>query len=186
MPVCIAKISTNALPHNANGSDGLGENSCGTQLQAATNEKKYLNRQAIDNTGNESNNEQTNDNRTGGKQNDQASNNESQHEQEVKLQDNGNIQLRETGLSHTTHSEQKLSNPNIPQSKGQPPLITTPPELGQVKRKIVVPNKGFNQPTTMILEAKQANRSPYPISPQVFPKLEPTPTLLTISHPSRS
>ncbi|KAA6334334.1 MAG: hypothetical protein EZS28_053078, partial [Streblomastix strix] len=34
-----------------------------------------------------------------------------------------------------------LRNPNISQSKSQKPLITTPPELGQVKGKVVVPKQ---------------------------------------------
>ncbi|KAA6364246.1 MAG: hypothetical protein EZS28_040225, partial [Streblomastix strix] len=47
---------------------------------------------------------------------------------------------------HTTHSEQKLRNPNTSQPKGQPPLITTPPELGQVKVKVVVLKQKIQQP----------------------------------------
>ncbi|KAA6364585.1 MAG: hypothetical protein EZS28_039888, partial [Streblomastix strix] len=42
-----------------------------------------------------------------------------------------------TGSLHTTHPQQELRNPNILQHKGQPPLITTPPELGQAKGKVV-------------------------------------------------
>ncbi|KAA6382810.1 MAG: hypothetical protein EZS28_021662 [Streblomastix strix] len=42
--------------------------------------------------------------------------------------------------------EQELRNPNISQSKGQPLLITMPPELGQVKGKVVVPRQRM-QPT---------------------------------------
>ncbi|KAA6352755.1 MAG: hypothetical protein EZS28_051718, partial [Streblomastix strix] len=38
----------------------------------------------------------------------------------------------------------------------------------------------------MILQAKQADQSPYPISPQRVPKLKPTLTLLTTSHLCRS
>ncbi|KAA6372225.1 MAG: hypothetical protein EZS28_032245, partial [Streblomastix strix] len=79
----ITKTSANTPPHNVNGSDGLGGNGCGTQLQAATNENGHRNHQAIDNTGNENNNEQTNDNRIGGQQNNQGSNNETQHEQDI-------------------------------------------------------------------------------------------------------
>ncbi|KAA6376529.1 MAG: hypothetical protein EZS28_027944 [Streblomastix strix] len=96
---------------------------------------------AIDITSNENCNEQANDNRIGGQQNNQGSNNETQYEQ-----DNGNTKLREIGSSHTTHSEQELRNPNISQPKGHPPLITTPPELGQVKGKVVFP-KQMMQPT---------------------------------------
>ncbi|KAA6358721.1 MAG: hypothetical protein EZS28_045753 [Streblomastix strix] len=44
------------------------------------------------------------------------------------------------------HSKYELRNPNISLPKGQPPLITTPPELGQVKGKIVVPKQRI-QPT---------------------------------------
>ncbi|KAA6341701.1 MAG: hypothetical protein EZS28_052438, partial [Streblomastix strix] len=123
------------------GRNGLGGNGCGTQLQAATNENGHENHQAIDNTGNEDNNEQVNDSRTGGQQNNQRSNNETQHEQ-----DNGKNKPKEIGSPYTTHSEQELRNPNISLPKGQPPLITTPPELGQVKGKVVVPNQRI-QPT---------------------------------------
>ncbi|KAA6402962.1 MAG: hypothetical protein EZS28_001504 [Streblomastix strix] len=153
----ITKISANTPPHNVNGSDGLGGNGCETHLQTATNEYGHENYQAIDNTGNESNNEQTTDNTTGGQQNNQGSNNITQHEQ-----DNGNNKPRDIGSPHTTHSEQELRNQNISLRKGQQPLITTPPEL----------------------EAKQVNKSQYPISPQGVPKREPTLTLLTTSHPS--
>ncbi|KAA6395737.1 MAG: hypothetical protein EZS28_008739 [Streblomastix strix] len=66
----------------------------------------------------------------------QGSNNETQHEQ-----DKGNNKPREIGSPHTTHSEQELRNPNISLPKCQPPLITTLPELGQVKGKIVVPKR---------------------------------------------
>ncbi|KAA6371513.1 MAG: hypothetical protein EZS28_032957, partial [Streblomastix strix] len=61
-------------------------------------------------------------------------------------QDNGKNKPKEIGSSYTTHSEQELRNPNISLPKGQPPLITTPPELGQVKGKVVVP-KQRTQPT---------------------------------------
>ncbi|KAA6335845.1 MAG: hypothetical protein EZS28_052927, partial [Streblomastix strix] len=141
---------------------------------------------AIDNTGNEKNSEQAKDNITGGKENNQKSNNETQHEQESKLQDNGNIKPRETGSSHTSYPEQKLRNPNISQTKGQPPLITAPPELDYFKGKLQYPNKGCNQPMRMILEAKLVNQSPYSISPQRVQKYGPTTTLLTTSYPSRS
>ncbi|KAA6379511.1 MAG: hypothetical protein EZS28_024964 [Streblomastix strix] len=137
----ITKTSANTPPHNANGSDGLGGNGYEAQLLAATNENKQQNRHAIDNTGSENNNEQTNDNRTGGQQINQGSDIESQLEQ-----DNGNTKLGETGSSHTSNSEQELRNANISQPKGQPTLIITPSELGQVKRKVVVPKKGM-QPT---------------------------------------
>ncbi|KAA6368721.1 MAG: hypothetical protein EZS28_035753, partial [Streblomastix strix] len=115
--------------------DGLGGNGCGTQLQAATNDNGHENHQAIDNTGNEDNNEQANDNRTGEQQqlNSQESNNETQHQQ-----DNGNNKPGEIGSPHTTHPEQELRNPNTSQTKVQPPLINKPPELGQVKGKVVV------------------------------------------------
>ncbi|KAA6379993.1 MAG: hypothetical protein EZS28_024476, partial [Streblomastix strix] len=53
----ITKTSANTPPHNVNGSGGLGGNGCGTQLQAATNHNGHENHQAIDNTGNEDNNE---------------------------------------------------------------------------------------------------------------------------------
>ncbi|KAA6386070.1 MAG: hypothetical protein EZS28_018407 [Streblomastix strix] len=137
----ISKISANTPPHNVSGSDALGKNGCGTQLQVAANGNEHLNHQTIVNTGNEDNNEHTNDNRTGGQQSNQGSKNETQH-----VQDNENTKLGQIGSSHTTSSEQQLRNPNILQHKGQPPLITTPPELGQVKGKVVVP-KQRTQPT---------------------------------------
>ncbi|KAA6354388.1 MAG: hypothetical protein EZS28_050084, partial [Streblomastix strix] len=56
----------------------------------------------------------------------------------------------------------------------------------KLKGKLQYTDKGYNQPTTMILEAKQFCQSPYPISPQGVPKLEPTLTFLTTSHPSRN
>ncbi|KAA6334009.1 MAG: hypothetical protein EZS28_053108, partial [Streblomastix strix] len=138
-----AKISANTPSNYINGSYGLGENSCGTQLQAATNENEHLNHRTIDNTGNEDNNEQVNDNRIGGQQqqNNQGSNNETQYEQ-----DSANNKPGEIGSPHTTHSEQELRNPKTTQPKGQPPLITTPPELEQVKWKVSVPNKSFGSP----------------------------------------
>ncbi|KAA6359186.1 MAG: hypothetical protein EZS28_045287 [Streblomastix strix] len=138
----ITKTSANTPPHNVNGSDGLGGNGCGTQLQATTNVNGHENHQAIDNTGNEDNNEQANDNRIGGQQqNNLGSNNEIQHQQ-----DSVNNKLEEIGSPHTTHSEQELRNPNISQPKGQHPLITTPPELGQVKGKVVVLKQQIQQP----------------------------------------
>ncbi|KAA6363435.1 MAG: hypothetical protein EZS28_041037 [Streblomastix strix] len=148
----ITKTSANTKLRNVNGSDGLGGNGCGTQLQAATNDKGHENHKAIDNTDNEDNNEQVNDNRIGGQQqqNGQKSNDETQHQQ-----DGLNNKPEEIGSPHTTHHEQEIGNPNTSQPKIQPPLITQPPELSQVKGKGV-------------------------------PKLEPTLTLLTISHPSKS
>ncbi|KAA6344862.1 MAG: hypothetical protein EZS28_052207, partial [Streblomastix strix] len=128
----ITKPSANTPPHNVNGSDGLGGNGCGTQLQAATNVNGLENHQAIYNTGNEDNNEQANDNRIGGQQqqNSQESNNGTQYQQ-----DGVNNKPEEIGSPHTTHPEQEIGNPNTSQPKVQPPLITKPPELSQVKRK---------------------------------------------------
>ncbi|KAA6393040.1 MAG: hypothetical protein EZS28_011436 [Streblomastix strix] len=79
-------------------------------------------------------------------QNDQRPSNEYQHEQETKLQDNGDTKLRETGSHYTNNPEQELRNPNFSQSKSQSPLITTFPELGQVKGKVEEPNQKM-QPT---------------------------------------
>ncbi|KAA6363503.1 MAG: hypothetical protein EZS28_040969, partial [Streblomastix strix] len=56
----------------------------------------------------------------------------------------------------------------------------------KLKGKLQCPDKGCNQPTIMILEAKQANQKPYPTIPKGVPKMEPTLTLLTTSYPSRS
>ncbi|KAA6381251.1 MAG: hypothetical protein EZS28_023220 [Streblomastix strix] len=137
----ITKSSASTPPHYENGSDGFGASSCGTQLQAATNESGHENHQTIDHTGNENYNEQAYDNRTGDKQNNYRSNNESQREKEPKLQDNGNIQLKETGSSQITLPEQELRNLSISQFKGQLPLIATTSELSQVKLKVVVPKQ---------------------------------------------
>ncbi|KAA6362534.1 MAG: hypothetical protein EZS28_041937, partial [Streblomastix strix] len=134
--ISITKTSANTPPHNVNGSDGLGGNGCETQLQAESNEIEHQNHQAIDNTGNENSIKQANDNRTAGQQNNQGSNNETKHQQ-----DSGNNKSREIGSSHTIHREQELRNSNITQSKGQQPLITTPPELSQVKGKVVLPKQ---------------------------------------------
>ncbi|KAA6355409.1 MAG: hypothetical protein EZS28_049063, partial [Streblomastix strix] len=54
------------------------------------------------------------------------------------------------------------------------------------KEKLQNLNRRYNNLTNTILEAKQVNQSPYPISPQGVPKLESTPTLLPTSHYSRS
>ncbi|KAA6366807.1 MAG: hypothetical protein EZS28_037664, partial [Streblomastix strix] len=61
------------------------------------------------------------------------------------ITNNGNNKPREVGSSHTIHFEQELRNPNISQPKDQPSLITTPPELGQVKGKVVVPKQKTQQ-----------------------------------------
>ncbi|KAA6383737.1 MAG: hypothetical protein EZS28_020735 [Streblomastix strix] len=137
----ITKLSTSTPPHNVNRSDGFGENICGTQLQAATNENEHLNHQTTDKTDFENSNVQANDNRTGGQQNNQVCNNETHHDQ-----DNGNNKERETSSSHTIHSKQEQRNSNISQSKGQPSLINTPTEIGQVKGNVVVPKQRM-QPT---------------------------------------
>ncbi|KAA6370597.1 MAG: hypothetical protein EZS28_033876 [Streblomastix strix] len=137
----ISKTSANTPPHNVNGSDGLEGNGCGTQLQAATNENGHENHQTIDNTGNGNNNEQANDNRIGGQQqNNLGFNNEIQHQQ-----DSVNNKPEEIGSPHTTHSEQELRNLNTSQLKGQPPLVTTPPEVGKVKGKVVVLKQNIQQ-----------------------------------------
>ncbi|KAA6397257.1 MAG: hypothetical protein EZS28_007211 [Streblomastix strix] len=176
------KTSANNPPHNLNGSDRFRGNGCGKQLQAATNENGHQNHNAIDNSSIEDSNEQANDNRIGEQQqNKQRTKNEIQHQR-----DSVNNNPRKIGPPHTTHSEQKLGNPNISQPKCQPPLIPHLPNQVKLKRKLQFPNNGCNQPTTMKLEAKQVKQSPYPISPQGVPQLEPTPTLITTSYPSRS
>ncbi|KAA6364883.1 MAG: hypothetical protein EZS28_039591 [Streblomastix strix] len=137
----ITKISANTPPHNVNGSDVLGGNGCGTQLQGATNVNGHENHQIIDNTDNEDNNEQAEDNRIGGQQqNNQGSSNEIQHKQ-----DSLNNKPGEIGSPHISHPEQESRNPNNSQPKGQPPLITTPLEVGQVKGKVVVPKQKIQQ-----------------------------------------
>ncbi|KAA6395589.1 MAG: hypothetical protein EZS28_008888 [Streblomastix strix] len=156
-----AKISTNTPHHNVNGSEGLGGNGCGTQLQAATNENGYENHEAIDNTDRENNNEQTNDNRQAGKLNNQN--------HLIQLIPNKNQEIQTLNNSKANH----LQSPHLQNQD-------------KLKGKLQCPDKGCNQPTTTILEAKQANQSPYPISSQGVQKLEPTPTLLTTSYPSRS
>ncbi|KAA6382972.1 MAG: hypothetical protein EZS28_021502 [Streblomastix strix] len=132
----ITKTSANTPPHNVSGSDGLGENGCGTQLQAATNENGHENHHAINSTGNENNNQHSSDNRIGGQQ----QNNEIQHEQV-----SGNNKPGELRSSYTTHSEYELRNLNTSQPKGQPPLITILPELGQVKGKVIIPKQKIQQ-----------------------------------------
>ncbi|KAA6392241.1 MAG: hypothetical protein EZS28_012233 [Streblomastix strix] len=84
-------------------------------------------------------------------------------------------------ITNKNQEIQTVHNPtaNYPQS----PHLQNQAKL---KGKLQYPNKGYNQPMTMILEAKQVNQSPYPICPQGVPKLESTPTLLTTSYPSRS
>ncbi|KAA6389016.1 MAG: hypothetical protein EZS28_015454, partial [Streblomastix strix] len=178
----IIKTFANIPFHNVNGSDVLGGNGCGTQLQAATNVIRHENHQAIDNTGNRDNYEQAIDNRIGGQQqNNQGSNNEIQHQQDCV-----NNKPEQIGSPHTIHSEQELIYLNTSQSKGQPPLITTPPKLNQVKGKVVILKQKIHQPNELDTESKQVNQSPYPISSQGVPKLEPTLTLLTTSHQSSS
>ncbi|KAA6365787.1 MAG: hypothetical protein EZS28_038686, partial [Streblomastix strix] len=67
-------------------------------------------------------------------------------------------------------------------------LLQSPYLLSQIKQKdkLQYINREYNKPTNTILEAKQVNQSPYPISSQGVPKLEPTLTLLTTSQRSRS
>ncbi|KAA6381339.1 MAG: hypothetical protein EZS28_023131, partial [Streblomastix strix] len=152
----ITKTSANTPPHNVNGSDRLEGNGCETQFQATTNENGHENDQAIDNTGNENNNEQTNDNRTGGQQNNQGSNYETQHEQ-----DSGNNKPREIGSSHTTHSEQELRNPNISQPKWPTTSnhhTTRTSKTGQLKS---VPNKSLGSP-----EARANSDTPNHFTPK--------------------
>ncbi|KAA6401434.1 MAG: hypothetical protein EZS28_003032 [Streblomastix strix] len=179
----ITKTSANTPPHNVNGSDGLGGNSCGTQLQAATNENGHENHQAIDSTGNEDNNEQANDNRIGGQQQQTSkeSNNEIQHQQ-----DSINNKPGEIGSPHTTHSKQELNTQTLHNPKAN--LFQLPHLQNQVKQKekLQYLNRRYSKLTNTILEAKQVNQSPYPINPQRASKLEPTLTLLTTQHPSRS
>ncbi|KAA6388234.1 MAG: hypothetical protein EZS28_016242 [Streblomastix strix] len=61
------------------------------------------------------------------------------------ITNNVNNKLGEIGSPHTTHPEQEIRNPNTSQPKVQPPLITKPPELGQVKGKVVVPKQKTQQ-----------------------------------------
>ncbi|KAA6403420.1 MAG: hypothetical protein EZS28_001048 [Streblomastix strix] len=61
-----------------------------------------------------------------------------------------------------------------------------PQNQAKQKGKLQYPKIGCKQITTKIPEAKQVNQSPYPISPQRVPKLEPTPNILSTSHPCRS
>ncbi|KAA6364959.1 MAG: hypothetical protein EZS28_039515, partial [Streblomastix strix] len=151
--ITITKTSANTPLHNVNGSDVLGGNGCGTQLQAATNVNGHENHQEINNTGNEDNNKQTNDNRIGGQlQNNLGSNNEIQYEQ-----DSLNNKPGEIGSPHTTHSEQELRNPNTSQPKDQPSLITTPPELGQVKGKVVILKQKIQQPNELEMAQQTSN-----------------------------
>ncbi|KAA6316205.1 MAG: hypothetical protein EZS28_055294, partial [Streblomastix strix] len=61
------------------------------------------------------------------------------------ITNNVNNKPGEIGSPHTTHPEQEIRNPNTSQPKVQPPLITKPPELGQVKGKVVVPKQKTQQ-----------------------------------------
>ncbi|KAA6398277.1 MAG: hypothetical protein EZS28_006197 [Streblomastix strix] len=76
---------------------------------------------------------------------------------------------------------QTLLNPKVN-------LLQSPHLQKQVKQKekLQYLNRRPNKLMNTKLEAKQVNQSPYRISPQGVPKLEPTPTLLTTSHYSRS
>ncbi|KAA6353781.1 MAG: hypothetical protein EZS28_050693, partial [Streblomastix strix] len=140
---------------------------CGTQLQAATNDNGHENHQAIDNTGNEDNNEQTNDNRIRRQQqqNSQGSNNEIQHQQ-----DSVNNKQGEIGSPHTTHPEQEIGNPNTSQPKVQPPLITKPPELGQIKGKVVVLKQKIQQPNEHDTRSRTGQLKSVPNKSQGSPK----------------
>ncbi|KAA6378518.1 MAG: hypothetical protein EZS28_025955 [Streblomastix strix] len=162
----ITKTSANTPPHNVNGSDGLGGNGCGTQLQAATNVNGHENHQAIDISGNEDNSEQADDNRIRGQQQDnEGRNNEIQHKQ-----DSLNNKPGEIGSPHTNHSEQESRNPNTSQPKGQPPLITTPPEVGQVKGKVVVLKQKIQQPNEHESRSKTGQLKSLPNKPLGSPE----------------
>ncbi|KAA6318487.1 MAG: hypothetical protein EZS28_054940, partial [Streblomastix strix] len=100
-------------------------------------------------------------------------------------QDNVSTKLRETGSFHTTYPEQELRNPNISYSKGQPPLITTPPELGYVKEKVIIPKQRMQLTNDYETRSKTGQLKSVSNKSQWSSKLEPTPTLLTTSYLSR-
>ncbi|KAA6366510.1 MAG: hypothetical protein EZS28_037964, partial [Streblomastix strix] len=93
-------------------------------------------------------------------------------------------QEKKSHLKYIPNKNQEFQTLHNPKAK----FLQSPHLQNQVKLrgKLQYLNKGYNKPTNTILEAKQVNLSPYPISPQGVSKLEPTPTLLTSSHPSRS
>ncbi|KAA6399970.1 MAG: hypothetical protein EZS28_004509 [Streblomastix strix] len=97
-----------------NGNDGLRKNDSGTQLQATVNGEA---KPKISIT--------------------QISTNTPPHNVFGSDRLVGNV----TGSLRTTLSEQELGNQNISYSRSQPPLIAIPPELDQVKGKIVVPKQ---------------------------------------------
>ncbi|KAA6365408.1 MAG: hypothetical protein EZS28_039065, partial [Streblomastix strix] len=152
----ITTIFANTPLHNTDLLDGFRRNGCRTQLQAATNENGLSNFQANDNNGYENNNEQAIDDRTRGNENKQGFRNETQHEQEAKLQNNGNTKPNGPKSFHTTSSKQELGNPNILQSQTSLPQLTHPQNQAKLNEKLLYPNKRYCQPQTITLKAKQA------------------------------
>ncbi|KAA6380464.1 MAG: hypothetical protein EZS28_024007, partial [Streblomastix strix] len=63
---------------------------------------------------------------------------------------------------------------------------STPPELGQVKGKVVVPKQMMQPNNDHDTGSKKTCQNPNSLGPQRLPNLEPTRTLLTTSHPCRS
>ncbi|KAA6364154.1 MAG: hypothetical protein EZS28_040319 [Streblomastix strix] len=178
----ITKISANIQLHNASRLDGFGENSQRTLLQAETNEKGLSNHQAIDNIDNQNNNEQVNENTTDGNKNKYGPSNDDQHKQGTKHQDNRNTEFNE--LEHFT---QPIPNKNQEIQTFHNPKTSHPQSSYlqnqiKLKEKLQDLNRVYNQPTTMISEAKHACESPSPISLQVFLNLEQISILLNTSY----
>ncbi|KAA6377353.1 MAG: hypothetical protein EZS28_027118 [Streblomastix strix] len=96
------------------------------------------------------------DDRTRGNENKQGFRNETQHEQEAKLQNNGNTKPNGPKSFHTTSSKQELGNPNILQSKTSLPQLTHLQNQAKLNEKLLYPNNGYCQPQTITLKAKQA------------------------------
>ncbi|KAA6374798.1 MAG: hypothetical protein EZS28_029674, partial [Streblomastix strix] len=183
----IAKISANTQPHNVNGSEGLKGNGCGMHLQEATNENRYPNHQAIDNTGNENNNEQVNENRTGDNNKttqDPTMNANMNKKLNSKTMQILNLKRKDSFTQPIQNKNQQIQIfHNQKASYSQSLYLTNQTKL---KEKLQYLNRRYNKLTNTKLEAEQACKNPYPISPKGVPKLEPISTLLTTSHPSRS
>ncbi|KAA6394324.1 MAG: hypothetical protein EZS28_010150 [Streblomastix strix] len=109
--------------HFTNGNDGLGKNDGGTQLHATVNGEANPKINIAKISANTPSHNVNGSDRLGG---------------------NG-CGTQGAGLLLATHHEYELRNPNISQPKGQQLLITLPPELSQVKEKVIVPKQKTQQ-----------------------------------------
>ncbi|KAA6382532.1 MAG: hypothetical protein EZS28_021942 [Streblomastix strix] len=85
-----------------------------------------------------------------------------------------------TGSLRTTLSEQELGNQNISQSRSQPPLIATPPELDQVKGKVVIPKQGM-QPNND-LDTRSKTGQPKTVADKCLGSTEASANSVTLNH----